>query len=173
MDLLDSYCQKGLPLMRCKNFFSAAIRQGSGAWLLLPDNNSWICLFFTPVALSCQHLFFPVHPTPSLLPLPFLFIFSPSLLLSLCLPQRFVQPTVVAMASVCRAPAAATTAGRAQGVTRGRVTLAATSTAHARTANVNAALAGMENTAPLVGRQVVWVEGGFEGRGLSVYWVWG
>ncbi|TKS80689.1 Teneurin-4 [Collichthys lucidus] len=52
--------------------------------------------------------------------------------------QRFVQRTVVAMAFVCRAAAAVTTAGWALGVTRGRVTLAATNMVLARTANVNA-----------------------------------
>lgn len=70
-----------------------------------------------------------------------------------------MQPTVVAMAFVCRAPAVVTKAGWAPGVTRGRVTLAATSMALARTASVNAAQAGTENTAPLVGwdRGFVWV----------------
>lgn len=54
--------------MRCRNFFSAAIRQGSGAWPPFPDNNSWICLFFTP-ALSHHCLVSPFHPlsTPSFL----------------------------------------------------------------------------------------------------------
>lgn len=33
MVLLDLYCPKGIaPFMRCRNFFSLAIRQGSGAW---------------------------------------------------------------------------------------------------------------------------------------------
>lgn len=49
--------------MRCRNFFSAAIRQGSGAWPPFLDNNSWICLFFTLVALSRHRLVFPFHPT--------------------------------------------------------------------------------------------------------------
>lgn len=54
--------------MRCRNFFSAAIRQGSGAWRSCLDNNSWICLFFTLVALSHHGLVFPFHPTS--IPLP-------------------------------------------------------------------------------------------------------
>lgn len=143
--------------MRCRNFFSAAIRQGSGAWRPCLDNNSWICLFFTLVALSHHGLVFPYHPTS--IPLPSFLSATPphlphspfSLFLCPCLPQRFVQPTVVAMAFVCRAAAAAMTAGWAPGVTRGRVTLAATSMALARMGNVNAAPAGMESTAPLVG----------------------
>lgn len=61
----------------------------------------------------------------------------------------------MAMAFVCRALAAVTTAGWAPGVTRGRVTLAATSTAPARTASVNAVRAGTESTAPLVGWEEV------------------
>lgn len=33
MVLLDLYCPKGIaPFMRCRNFFSLPIRQGSGAW---------------------------------------------------------------------------------------------------------------------------------------------
>lgn len=51
------------------------------------------------------------------------------------------------MAFVCPAAAAVTTAGWALGVTRGRVTLAATNMALARTANVNAVRVGTENTA--------------------------
>lgn len=143
--------------MRCRNFFSAAIRQGSGAWRPCLDNNSWICLFFTLVALSHHGLVFPFHPTS--IPLPSFLSADPpplphspfSLFLCPCLPQRFVQPTVVAMAFVCRAAAAAMTAGWAPGVTRGRVTRAATSMALARMGNVNAAPVGMESTAPLVG----------------------
>lgn len=147
--------------MRCRNFFSAAIRQGSEAWPPFLDNNSWICLFFTLVALSRHRLVFPFHPTSTPLP-SFLSVFPHSLFcLFLCprLPQRFVQRTVVAMAFVCRAPAAVTTAGWALGVTRGRVTLAATNMALARTANVNAVRVGTENTALLVGWEevLVWV----------------
>lgn len=139
--------------MRRRNFFSAAIRQGSGAWPPFPDNNSWICLFFTLVALSCHRLVSPFHRRRPLSP--HLSVFSPPhspfcLFLCLCLPQRFVQRTVVAMAFVCRAPAAVTMAGWAPGVTRGRVTLAATSTALARTENVNAARVGTGNIALLV-----------------------
>lgn len=63
----------------------------------------------------------------------------------------------MAMAFVCRAAAAVKTAGWALGVTRGRVTLAATSMALAKTANVNAVRAGTENTALLVGWQEVLV----------------
>lgn len=141
--------------MRCRNFFSAAIRQGSGAWLPFLDNNSWICLFFT-LALSRHRLVFPFQPpTP-----PFLSVCLPPLsffCLFLCpyLPQRFVQRTVVAMAFVCPAPAAVTMAGWALGVTRGRVTLAAMNMALAGMANVNAVLVGTENTALLVGREEV------------------
>lgn len=140
--------------MRCRNFFSAAIRQGSGAWPPFLDNNSWICLFFTLVSLSNHRLVFPfhLHPPPSFLPF---CLSSPTLFFRLflcpCLPQRFVQRTVVAMAFVCRAAAAVKTAGWALGVTKGRVTLAATNMALARTANVNAVQAGTESTALLVG----------------------
>lgn len=148
--------------MRCRNFFSAAIRQGSGAWPSFLDNNSWICLFFT-LALSRHCLVFPFHPTSTPSP-SFLSLCLPSLsffCLFLCpyLPQRFVQRTVVDMAFVCPAPAAVTTAGWALGVTRGRVTLAAMNMALARTANVNAARVGTENTALLVGWEevLVWV----------------
>lgn len=147
--------------MRCRNFFSVAIRQGSGAWPPFFDNNSWICLFFTLVAWSRHRLVFPSHPTSTPLPsflsvfphTPFCFPLCP------CLPQRFVQRTVVAMAFVCQAPAAVTTAGWALGVTRGRVTLAATNMALAGTGNVNAVLVGTENTALLVGWRgvLVWV----------------
>lgn len=63
----------------------------------------------------------------------------------------------MAMAFVCRAPAAVTTAGWALGVTRGRVTLAAMNMALARMANVNAVRVGTENTALLVGWEEVWV----------------
>lgn len=59
--------------MRCRNFFSAAIRQGSGAWPPFLDNNSWICLFFTLVALFRHRLVSPFHPTST--PLPFLSAF--------------------------------------------------------------------------------------------------
>lgn len=137
--------------MRCKNFFSATTRQGSGAWPPFLDNNSWICLFFTLVALSRHCLVFPFHSTSNPLPS---FLFPHSLFFAFlcpCLPQRFVQRTVVAMAFVCRAAAAVTKAGWALGVTRGRVTLAATNMALARTENVNAARAGTESTALLVG----------------------
>lgn len=142
--------------MRCRNFFSAAIRQGSEACLPFSDNNFWICLLLSPSALS--HLR-PVFPFPSSLPPSFLSVGLFCLLLFPCLPQRFVQPTVEAMAFVFQAPVAVTTAGWAPGVTRGRVTRAAMSMAHAGMANVNAVLVGMENTALLVGRDkaVVWV----------------
>lgn len=146
--------------MRCRNFFSAAIRQGSGAWPPFLDNNSWICLFFT-LALSLHRLVFPFHPASNP-PFPFC-LSSPTLLfcLFLCpyLPQRFVQRTVVAMAFVCPAPAAVTMAGWALDVTRGRVTLAAMNMALARMANVNAVRVGTENTALLVGWEEVlfWV----------------
>lgn len=66
--------------MRCRNFFSAAIRQGSGAWPPFLDNNSWICLFFPLVTLShhdLSSLSIP-HPTPVL---PFC-LSSPTLFLS-------------------------------------------------------------------------------------------
>lgn len=145
--------------MRCRNFFSAAIRQGIGAWPPFLDNNSWISLFFTLVALSDRHLVFPFHPTSNPLP-SFLSVFPHSLFvffLCPCLPQRFVQPTVVAMAFVCRAAAVVTKAGWALGVTKGRVTLAVTNMALARTEDVNAVRAGTESTAPLVGREVVYV----------------
>lgn len=68
--------KKELPLMRCRNFFSAAIRQGSGAWPPFPDNNSWICLFFTLVSLSRHCLVFPFHPNHH----------PPSSFLSVCIP---------------------------------------------------------------------------------------
>lgn len=80
-----------------------------------------------------------------------------------CLPQRFVQPTVVVMAFVYRAAAAVMTAGWALGVTRGRVTRAAMNTALARMGNVNAVRDGTESTALLVG----WEEGLY-GMGLWV-----
>lgn len=66
-----------------------------------------------------------------------------------------MQPTVVAMAFVCRAAAVVTKAGWALGVTKGRVTLAVTNMALARTEDVNAVQAGTESTAPLVGRELV------------------
>lgn len=152
--------------MRCWNFFSAAIRQVSGAWPSFLDNKSWIPLFFTPVALLYYHLLFPCHPNSN--PLLFLCRFHSlsfffCLLLCPCLPQRFVQRTVVAMAFVYQAAAAVMMAGWALGVTRGRVTLAAMNTAPARTENVNAAPVGTESTALLVG----WEEG-FYGMGLWV-----
>lgn len=157
--LIRFVLSKRIAPMRCRNFFSAAIRQGSEAWPSFSDNNLWICLFSTPVALSHHRLVFPFHPIlPKRRPpppfflsvclLPFLFLF---LFLCSCLPQRFVQRTVVAMAFVFQAPVAVTTAGWVPGVTRGRVTRAATSMALARMANVNAVQAGMENTALLVG----------------------
>lgn len=74
-----------------------------------------------------------------------------------------MQRTVVAMAFVYRAAAAAMMAGWALGVTRGRVTLAAMNTALARMENVNAAPVGTASTAQLVG----WEEG-FYGMGLWV-----
>lgn len=54
--------------MRCRNFFSAAIRQGSGAWPTFRDNNSWICLFLHPccLVLSPPCLLFPPTPDPPL-----------------------------------------------------------------------------------------------------------
>lgn len=63
----------------------------------------------------------------------------------------------MAMAFVCRAAAAVTTAGWALGVTRGRVTLAATNMALARMENVNAVRVGTESTALLVGWEEVLV----------------
>lgn len=82
---------------------------------------------------------------------------------------------------MCPAPAAVTKAGWALGVTRGRVTLAATNTELARTGNVNAVRVGTANTALLVGWEEVragWglcvclcARGGLGGqqrRGLSV-----
>lgn len=173
--LIRFVLSKRIAPMRCRNFFSAAIRQGSEAWPSFSDNNFWICLLFffffsTPVALSHHRLVFPFHPIlPKRRPPPpfFLSVCLPPhsffffLFLSLCscLPQRFVQRTVVATAFAFQAPVAVTTAGRAPGVTRGRVTRAATSMALARTADVNAARAGTENTARLVGREEasVWV----------------
>lgn len=67
--------------MRCRNFFSAAIRQGSGAWPPFLDNNSWICLFFTLVSLSNHRLVFPFHLHPPPLP-SFLSVFPHALLSS-------------------------------------------------------------------------------------------
>lgn len=82
-----------------------------------------------------------------------------------------------------RAPAAVTMAGWALGVTRGRVTLAATNMALAGTASVNAVRVGTESTALLVRTEEVsvWVGGyvwvclctpvclgGQQRRGLSV-----
>lgn len=145
--------------MRCRNFFSAAVRQGSGAWPPFLDNNSWICLFLHPCCLVPS----PPPPPPLLLfclSSPTLSVFFVCLFLCSCLTQRFVQRTVVAMAFVCRAPAAVTTAGWAPGVTRGRVTLAATNTAFAGTANANAVQDGTENTALSVGGEEVWGIGG-------------
>lgn len=83
----------------------------------------------------------------------------------------------MAMAFVCRAAAAVTTAGWAPGVTRGRVTLAAMNMALARTENVNAVRVGTESTALLVGWEGVLVWGrdvyvcvweGFWGANTSV-----
>lgn len=79
-----------------------------------------------------------------------------------------MQPTVVVMAFVCRAAAAVMTAGRALGVTRGRVTRAAMNTALARMGNVNAARVGTESTALLVG----WEEGLY-GMGLGYVCLFG
>lgn len=59
--------------MRCRNFFSAAIRQGSGAWPPFLDNNSWICLFPCCLVPSPPCLPFPSH-------------FHPPSFLSVCLP---------------------------------------------------------------------------------------
>lgn len=75
----------------------------------------------------------------------------------------------MAMAFVFRAPAAATTAGWVLGVTRGRVTHAATNMALARMANVNAVRVGMENTALLVGWEAVWVWVGWKGLCVRTY----
>lgn len=75
----------------------------------------------------------------------------------------------MAMAFVCRAPVAVTTAGWALGVTRGRVTLAATNMALARTANVNAVRVGTENTALLVGWEEILVSGGGLCVSMCVY----
>lgn len=70
--------------MRCRNFFSAAIRQGSGAWLPFLDNKFWICLFFTLVALSHHRLVFPFLSHFHLPPSFSFFLSSPhSLFLSL------------------------------------------------------------------------------------------
>lgn len=63
----------------------------------------------------------------------------------------------MAMAFVCRVAAAVTKAGWALGVTRGRVTLAATNMALARTENVNAVRVGTGSTALLVGWEEVLV----------------
>lgn len=60
--LIRFVLSKRIAFMRCRNSFSAAIRQGSGAWPPFLDNNSWICLFFTLVALSRHRLVFPFHP---------------------------------------------------------------------------------------------------------------
>lgn len=73
------------------------------------------------------------------------------------LPQRFVQPTAEDTASASGAPAAARRDGWAQPVISERVTRAATSTGRAGTASVNAARAGTESTAPLVGRKKNWL----------------
>lgn len=146
--------------MRCRNFFSAAIRQVSGAWPSFLDNKSQVPLFFTPVALSYYHLLFPCHsksnPLLSCLPVSLTFFFF-CLFVCPCLPQRFVQRTVVATAFVYRAAAAVMMAGWALGVTRGRVTLAAMNMALARMENVNAVRAGTESTALLVG----WEQGSY------------
>lgn len=83
--------------------------------------------------------------TPSLSPTP---LFSP-------LPQRFVQRTAEDMAFVSEAPAAARRVGWAQPVISGRVTHAAMSMGHAGTASVNAAQAGTESTALLVGGKIL------------------
>lgn len=86
-------------------------------------------------------------PLPSAPPFfPFLFVSSLS-----SPPQRFVPRTVEGTASVSEAPAAARRAGWARPVISERVTRAATSTGPAARASVNAARAGTESTAPLVG----------------------
>lgn len=72
----------------------------------------------------------------------------------------------MAMAFVCRAAAAVTTAGWAPGVTRGRVTLAAMNMALARTENANAVRVGTESTALLVGWEGFWFGAGMC---MSVY----
>lgn len=110
---------------------------------------------FLPPSLPCP-ITTPSSPSIPFPAGPFLFLslFPHSLcclLLYPCLPQRFVQRTVVATAFVFQAPVAVTTAGWAPGVTRGRVTHAVMNMALAGTANVNAVRGGMENTAPLVG----------------------
>lgn len=69
------------------------------------------------------------------------------------LPQRFVQRTAEDMAFVSEAPAAARRDGWAQPVISEHVTHAAMSTGHAGMASVNAAQAGTESTALLVGRK--------------------
>lgn len=76
----------------------------------------------------------------------------------------------MAMAFVCRAAAAVTTAGWALGVTRGRVTLAATNMALARTENVNAVRVGTESTALLVGWEEVLVLVGDSGCVCEGFW---
>lgn len=64
--LIRFVLSKRIGLMRCRNFFSAAIRQGSGAWPTFRDNNSWICLFLHPccLVLSPPCLLFPPTPDP-------------------------------------------------------------------------------------------------------------
>lgn len=80
--------------MRCRTFFSAAIRQVSGAWPSFLDNKSWIPLFFTPVALSYYHLLFPCHsksnPLLSFLPVSLTFFF--------CLFSMSLSPTEICAA---------------------------------------------------------------------------
>jgi len=57
--LITFVLSKRIVPMRCRNFFSAAVRQGSGAWPPFLDNNSWICLFLHPCCLV------PSPPPPS------------------------------------------------------------------------------------------------------------
>lgn len=85
-------------------------------------------------------------------PLSLLSTLIPSSLFS-PLPQRFVQQTAEDTEFASEAPAAARRAGWAQPVIRERVTHAAMSTGRAGTASVNAARAGTESTALLVGRK--------------------
>lgn len=111
-----------------RNSFHCPVRRGSEVCLLFWTITLWIF----PLSLLSTHI--------------------PSSLLS-PLPQRFVQRTAEDMAFVSEAPAAARRAGWAQPVISERVTHAAMSTGPAGMASVNAARAGTESTAPLVGRK--------------------
>lgn len=113
--------------MSSRNSFHCPVRRGSE-----------VCLFFLTITLWIS-------------PLSLLSTHIPSSLFSL--PQRFVQRTAEDMAFVSEAPAAARRAGWAQPVISERVTHAAMSTGHAGMASVNAAQAGTESTALLVGRK--------------------